>query len=74
MHTLDEHNDFFTSSFDASFGADGVGGLGPSSSQAGVGLDDNFLDGFDIAGGIGDELAKELGEEWGIFAQQPASE
>lgn len=75
MHTLTEHNEFFlSSSFDASFGADALGGLMPSSSQVRGGLNDNFLEGLDIAGDIGEELAKELGEGWGIFSQQPASE
>lgn len=74
-HTLQEHNDFLvSSSFNASFGTDGFGAMGASSSQAGGRLDDDFLDGLDIAGDIGDALAKELGEEWGMFTQPPPSE
>lgn len=50
----------------------GSGSFLPSSSQFdgtfGFGLDDNFFgvsDGLDVGGGIGDELARELGEGWG---------
>lgn len=64
-----------SSSFDASFGADGFGGLVPSSSQVGgYGYDDNFLDGLDIGADIGAELAKELGDGWGMPADHPGSE
>jgi meiotic recombination protein REC8, fungi type len=49
----------------------GPGDFQPSSSQFdggfGFGLDDNFFgasDGLDV-GGIGDELARELGDGWG---------
>ncbi|KAJ7786295.1 Rec8 like protein-domain-containing protein [Mycena metata] len=54
-------------SFDVSFN-----GNDPSSSQAGGGfaLDDIFLaasDVLDLGDGLGDDLAKELGEGWGIF-------
>ena len=48
-------------SFDASFG-------GLSSSSQGGGafmLEDNFLEGLDLDGAIGEELARELGEGWG---------
>jgi meiotic recombination protein REC8, fungi type len=76
LHTLQEHNDYmFTSSFDASFGAGGFGGPVASSSQiGGYGLDDNFLDGLDIAADIGAELARELGEGWGAPSDHPVSE
>lgn len=76
LHTLQEHNDFMlSSSFDASFGADGFGGLVPSSSQVGgYGYDDNFLEGLDIGADIGAELAKELGDGWGMPADHPGSE
>ncbi|KAJ7634292.1 Rec8 like protein-domain-containing protein [Mycena polygramma] len=69
MYTLKEHHDHLLSnSFDlSSNGADPA-----SSSQMGGGfaLDDIFLDapdGLDIGEGLGDDLAKELGEGWGIF-------
>ena len=69
LHTLDEHHEHLLSaSFDASF--HGSGSLDQSSSHldSGFGFDDNLfsgLDGLDIGGGIGDELARELGEGWG---------
>ena len=71
LHTLNENHDHLLSaSFDVSL--NGSGPLPPSSSQFdggfGFGLDDNFFgasDGLDIGGGIGDEIAKELGEGWG---------
>ena len=73
LHTLQEHNDFLlSSSFDASLVMDGFGGLVPSSSQ--VGGYDNFLEGLDIGDDIGAELAKELGDGWGMSAEPSASE
>ncbi|KAJ7293565.1 hypothetical protein C8J57DRAFT_1269366 [Mycena rebaudengoi] len=71
MHTLKEHHDHLLSnSFDLSFHGNGVG-MEPSSSQAGgaFALDDMFLaasDILDLSGGLGDDLAMELGEGWGI--------
>lgn len=64
LHTLNEHNDFLLpDSFDVS----GLDGVLPSSSQAGgFGFDDNFLEGLDIDADLGAELAKELGEGWGV--------
>lgn len=70
LHTLNEtHDHLLSASFDISL--NGVGDL-PSSSQfdAGFGyaFDDNFFgatDGLETEGGIGDELARELGEGWG---------
>lgn len=66
IHTLNENHDHLLSaSFDVSL--NGSGALPPTSSQfdEGFGFDDNFFDGLDgmDVGGIGDELAKELG--WG---------
>ncbi|KAH7910942.1 Rec8 like protein-domain-containing protein [Hygrophoropsis aurantiaca] len=66
-HTLNENHEFLlTSSFDASFGGDGANN--PSSSQAeGFGFNDNFFGAFedlDLGEGLGDELARELGEGW----------
>ncbi|KAH7930949.1 hypothetical protein BV22DRAFT_1101346 [Leucogyrophana mollusca] len=66
-HTLNENHEYIlASSFDASFG--GGGANNPSSSQVeGFGFDDNFFgvfDGLDLGEGIGDELARELGEGW----------
>ncbi|KAF7339482.1 RNA cytidine acetyltransferase [Mycena sanguinolenta] len=70
QYTLNEHHDHLLSnSFNLSFnGSSGD----PSSSQHGGGfvLDDIFLaapDGLDIGEGLGDDLAKELGEGWGVF-------
>jgi hypothetical protein len=68
LYTLKEYHDHLLSnSFDVSF--HGSGALDPFSSQFqdGFGFDDNIFDagdGLDV-GGIGDELAKELGEGWG---------
>lgn len=73
MYTLKEHHDHLLSnSFDLSFNANG--GMNPSSSQNGGGfaLDDIFMaasDALDISEGLGDDLAKELGEGWGIFPE-----
>ncbi|KAF7347844.1 RNA cytidine acetyltransferase [Mycena venus] len=70
LYTLQEHHDHLLSnSFDLSFNGNG---MDPSSSQNGGGfaLDDIFLaapDGLDIGEGLGDDLAKELGEGWGVF-------
>ncbi|KAJ6621737.1 hypothetical protein B0H10DRAFT_2017274 [Mycena sp. CBHHK59/15] len=72
MYTLKEHHDHLLSnSFDLSFNGN-VAGMDPSSSQAGGGfaMDDMFLaasDVLDIVDGLGDDLAKELGDGWGIF-------
>ncbi|KAJ6509522.1 Rec8 like protein-domain-containing protein [Mycena vitilis] len=70
MYTLKEHHDHLLPNlFDlSSNGADPAS----SSSQMGGGfaLDDIFLDapdGLDIGEGLGDDLAKELGEGWGMF-------
>ncbi|KAJ7487587.1 hypothetical protein B0H11DRAFT_2408492 [Mycena galericulata] len=74
LYTLKEHHDHLLSnSFDLSFNANG-GDMNPSSSQNGGGftLDDIFLaaqDALDIDEGLGDDLAKELGEGWGIFPE-----
>ncbi|THH21523.1 hypothetical protein EW146_g23 [Bondarzewia mesenterica] len=74
LHTLNEDlEQVLSGSFDVSFLGSGVGGLDLSSSQieGGFGFDgfgDNPFavdDALDLAGGIGDELAKELGEGWG---------
>ncbi|KAJ7125591.1 Rec8 like protein-domain-containing protein [Mycena crocata] len=72
MYTLKENHDHLLSnSFDLSFNGNGAG-MDPSSSQAGGGfvLDDMFLvasDALDIGDDLGEDLAKELGEGWGIF-------
>ncbi|KIM85185.1 hypothetical protein PILCRDRAFT_96366 [Piloderma croceum F 1598] len=71
LHTLNEnHEHLLSASFDVSLNGSGV--LPPSSSQFdegfGYGLADNFFgapDDLDVGGGIGDELARELGEGWG---------
>ena len=71
MYTLREHHDhLFSNSFDLSFNTNA--GMDPSSSQVGgsFALDDIFLsasDGLDVGEGLGDDLAKELGEGWGIY-------
>jgi meiotic recombination protein REC8 len=67
--TLKEnHDEFFSTSFDASFHIGG--GIIPSSSQMGgfgFGDDDLFAgaDAFDVRGALGAELARELGDGWG---------
>ncbi|KAI0788425.1 hypothetical protein C8Q75DRAFT_768428 [Abortiporus biennis] len=63
LHTLKEtHDAFFPSSFDAGLNDPGFGGPLASSSQAGgFAFDDDFLEGIDVEGAIGDELARELG-------------
>jgi hypothetical protein len=69
LYTLKENHDHLLSApFDASFNENG--GLDLSSSQidGGLGFDDNIFgvsDAFDISGGLGDDLARELGEGWG---------
>jgi hypothetical protein len=71
LYTLDEnHEHLLSGSFDVSLNESGA--FLPSSSQFdgvfGFGLDDNLFcasDGLDIGEGIGDELARELGEGWG---------
>ncbi|KAI0639429.1 Rec8 like protein-domain-containing protein [Trametes polyzona] len=77
LHTLDEqHGHFFVDSFGGSIGGSAPGGPGPSSSQFdggfGLGFDDNVfaLPEGAIEGDIGDELARELGEGWGVSAAQ----
>ncbi|KAJ7092714.1 Rec8 like protein-domain-containing protein [Mycena epipterygia] len=71
MYTLKEHHDHLLSnSFDLSFNANSAG-MDPSSSQIGGGfaLDDIFMaasDALDVGEGLGDDLAKELGEGWGV--------
>lgn len=76
-YILSEHHDIFCSgSLDKSFEgaiAPGNGTIDLSSSQIGgrFEFEDNFLgtsDGFDLAGGLGDELARELG--WEINERQ----
>ncbi|PCH33660.1 hypothetical protein WOLCODRAFT_147744 [Wolfiporia cocos MD-104 SS10] len=70
-HTLDEHHELILSgSFDGSFHGAGFGGVLPSSSQidGGFGFSDDIFglqEDMDLGGGIGDELARELGEGWG---------
>ncbi|EIN13763.1 hypothetical protein PUNSTDRAFT_140229 [Punctularia strigosozonata HHB-11173 SS5] len=76
LHTLQEdHEHLLSNSFDASFSALWPqAGQDPSSSQADAGF--NFLDDdlfgaggeLGLDGGIGDELAQELGEGWGVSA------
>ncbi|KXN90036.1 Meiotic recombination protein rec8 [Leucoagaricus sp. SymC.cos] len=71
-HILNEHHEHLISgplerSFEGAFGS-GSGGIDLSSSQIDgrFAFEDNFFatsDGFDLAGGLGDELAKELGWE-----------
>jgi len=70
VHILNEHHDLLVSgSLEKSFeDAYGSGQFDLSSSQIAGGFvfDDNFLgasDGFDLAGGLADELARELGWE-----------
>jgi len=70
VHILNEHHDLLVSGFlEKSFeDAYGSGQFNLSSSQitGGFVFDDNFLgasDGFDLAGGLADELARELGWE-----------
>jgi len=71
MCTLKEHHDHLLSnSFDLSFQGS-TGGVDVSSSQPGdagfqPAADNFFLDGLDIDFGLSDELARELGEGWGI--------
>ncbi|KAJ3751978.1 hypothetical protein EV360DRAFT_56004 [Lentinula raphanica] len=72
MVTLKEHHDHLLSnSFDLSFQGSQRDGFDVSSSQAGpaFGFNDDFFPGFDdglvIDPGIGDDLARELGEGWG---------
>lgn len=77
-HTLNEHHDHLLSgslekSPEGGFHS-GLNGIDLSSSQMDGGFifEDNFLgtiDGFDLAGGLGDELARELG--WEINDAQP---
>ncbi|KAI0335243.1 hypothetical protein GY45DRAFT_1268246 [Cubamyces sp. BRFM 1775] len=78
LHTLDEHHDhLFTGSHSDSHRGGAPGdGVDPSSSQFdggfGFGFDDNVFALPEGAGGadIGDELARELGEDWGVSAPQ----
>ncbi|KAK7064240.1 RNA cytidine acetyltransferase [Favolaschia claudopus] len=77
QYTLQEHHDHLLSnSLDLSFNGNNID---PSSSQNGGGFvldEDIFLagpDGLDI-GGLGDDLAKELGEGWGVFPDNNAND
>lgn len=68
-HTLDESHEFlFPNTFDGSSCESAA--VVPSSSQlGGFGFDDAFFGAFhglDITEGVGDDLLKELGEEWGV--------
>ncbi|KAA1471501.1 hypothetical protein DENSPDRAFT_776904 [Dentipellis sp. KUC8613] len=73
LHTLNENlEQMLSGSFDMSFLGSAIGGMDPSSSQIDGGLDFGFddnifapVDGLDLGDGIGDELAKELGDGWG---------
>ncbi|TFK57093.1 hypothetical protein OE88DRAFT_1650669 [Heliocybe sulcata] len=79
-HTLNENlEQLLSTSFDASFGGNAFAGADPSSSQMdggfGFALDDNPFGGpDDLDLGIADELAKELGEGWGIPSQSQAQD
>ncbi|KAI0778213.1 Rec8 like protein-domain-containing protein [Trametes elegans] len=75
LHTLEEHHDhLLAEAFHSSIGGSiAPGGADVSSSQFGVfGFDDNVfaLPEGAVEGDIGDELARELGEGWGISTQQ----
>ncbi|THH34077.1 hypothetical protein EUX98_g105 [Antrodiella citrinella] len=73
LHTLKENYDYLLSqTFDVSFNESGLGVAGASSSQAGFGFDDDFLVGVDAGPDIGDELARELGDGWGVFPEDRA--
>ncbi|KIY52705.1 hypothetical protein FISHEDRAFT_55692 [Fistulina hepatica ATCC 64428] len=66
-HMLDEHHEYLTGSFDLSFNGSGAEGIDISSSQAeGFGFGNSFFSGDDIfdLGGLGEELAQELGDSW----------
>jgi meiotic recombination protein REC8 len=70
LHTLDESTEqFLSASFDASFLSSSGGAWDPSFilPDGGFSFDDNPFagDDLDVGGGIGDELARELGEGWG---------
>lgn len=70
MHILKEHHDHLLSvPFDASFNGNDTIDLSSSQLDGGFDFYDNFFggesDGLDIGGGIGDELARELGTVWG---------
>ncbi|KDQ63558.1 hypothetical protein JAAARDRAFT_189121 [Jaapia argillacea MUCL 33604] len=77
LHILSDYReDFFSTSFDVSFLAGGVDGGGPSSSQLDGGLGFDFGDVafraedlLEFGGDIGYELARELGEGWGVPAE-----
>ncbi|KAF5374749.1 hypothetical protein D9758_000295 [Tetrapyrgos nigripes] len=78
MCTLKEHHDHLLSnSFDLSFQGS-AGGLDASSSQPDPGFQpiDNFftLNDLDMDIGLGDELARELGEGWGASPVRNAME
>lgn len=64
----ENYEHLLSNSFDLSFTAAAPPGTqDPSSSQAEGFLDDPFFsDGMDLGGDLGDELAKELGEGWGL--------
>ncbi|TCD71548.1 hypothetical protein EIP91_008929 [Steccherinum ochraceum] len=73
LHTLDENYEYLLSgSFDVSFDATGLGMVGTSSSQAGFAFEDDFLGAMDVGNDIGDELARELGADWGGALDLPA--
>ncbi|KAL6309946.1 hypothetical protein BKA93DRAFT_722097 [Sparassis latifolia] len=80
LHMLDEHHDHLLSgSFDVSFNGNAFEGAVPSSSQfdGGFGFSDDLFalpEGIDLGGEIGDELARELGEGWGISQNQQGNE
>ncbi|KAI0669869.1 Rec8 like protein-domain-containing protein [Trametes maxima] len=74
LHTLDEHHNLLLSNaFGESIGGSAAG-AGPSSSAFDGGFDLGFDDNvFALPAGageadIGDELARELGEDWGVSA------
>ncbi|KAI0651884.1 Rec8 like protein-domain-containing protein [Trametes meyenii] len=77
LHTLDEHHNLLlASTFGGSIGGSAPGGgPGPSSSAFNAGFDLGFDDVFALPEGageadIGDELARELGEDWGVLAME----
>lgn len=77
MHTLDENHGFLAAdSFDASFGELGAA-INSTSEIGGFRFDDAFFepfDGLDMDEGIGDDLVRELGEEWGAIPTKQNAE